>query len=191
MIETIKIVCNGDLKVGKTSFIKVFIDDLFPEVYQETILCSIDYKNFEIGNKKFKLQIWEDNFGYRGCFPNEKRLIENTSIAFLIYDITNLQSYQSILRYCNGFFNEKTIVTLVGTKLDIVDLDNSKRKVPKEVVKENSMLFGYDYFEISSKYNINVHNCFLKQISKLSLINDNINININNDKNNTAFNNNI
>ena len=74
---------------------------------------------------------------------------------FLCFDITNKKSFEDISLWLKNKMNEKikhNIFMLIGCKSDL----ENERKVTKEEAQELANEMNIEYYEVSSKENINV-----------------------------------
>ena len=94
-----KVVFLGESSVGKTSLINRFLNDTFDNVYRATI--GIDFMTKRVyreDQKTVKFQIW-DTAGqerFRSLIPS---YVRKSSIAVVVYDITNAESFTQGKKY--------------------------------------------------------------------------------------------
>ena len=55
----VKVIIVGDSGVGKTNFFTRFCDNTFKQSYVATIGVDFKIKTVNVGDKKYKLQIWD------------------------------------------------------------------------------------------------------------------------------------
>lgn len=153
-----KIVFLGDLSVGKTSIINQFIYGTFDHSHQPTIGIDFLSKTMYLDDRTIRLQLW-DTAGqerFRSLIPN---YIRDCSVAVLVYDITQRQSYLNIDRWVEDIRNERgsdVIVMLVGNKVDISD----KRAVTTEEGKGKAADLNLHFIEASAKTGESIKNLF-------------------------------
>jgi len=144
-----KLVVIGDPWVGKTSLIRRFADDVFSENYFTTIGVDFKFRKIERGENVVKVQVW-DTGGY-DRFGDIVRSYYRGGHGFLVsYDITEQQSFQNIPNYLEKikeFSEPSAVVSLVGTKSDLV----AQRKVSEEEGQELAKRYNIQFFETSSK----------------------------------------
>lgn len=98
-----KIAIIGNSSVGKTSIVKRFIDNNFSASSESTIGAQFCSKIIEINHPlssnitsaKIKLQIW-DTAGEEKFRSVAPIYYKNASAVAMIYDITDLTSFQSL-----------------------------------------------------------------------------------------------
>eukprot|EP00731_Ephydatia_muelleri_P005657 Em0002g1833a len=157
-----KLILIGDSRVGKTSIIYRYVDNVFSNSLMHTIGIDLQTKTIEVDGKKIKLQIWDtagqELHSYRSITNNFYRGAKG---IMFVYDITNQQSYDHI---CNW---EETIRTftqgtgvqrmLVGNK---ADCDGPRRVVSTEDGQRLAASMNIPFFETSAKTGVNVKESF-------------------------------
>ena len=148
-----KIIFVGDAGVGKTTIISRIMDNPFNEVYEPSIGVDFMSKNIKFREQSIKLQIW-DTAGqekYKGLIPS---YVRNSSIVFLVYDVSVKTSFDNIPKWINFIKTiENTTLVLCGNK---IDLEN--REVKKEEGEALAQKEGISFFEVSAKNNTNKEN---------------------------------
>jgi len=156
-----KIIFVGDAATGKTSIINRIIDNPFNDTYEVSIGIDFMSKNIRFRGQNIKIQIW-DSAGqekYKGLIPS---YVRNSSIVFIVYDISNRSSFDNIPNWISFVKNiEKTTMILCGNKSDL-DRDVNKNE-GEELAQREGLLF----FECSAKTNENIKNMFYSSIAGL------------------------
>ena len=96
-----KVVLLGEAGVGKTSIISRFIHNKFEENLETTTGASYAGKNMifkEYHNTVVKFEIW-DTAGQEKYRSLTQIFYKDASIAILVYDITNEESFDEIQNY--------------------------------------------------------------------------------------------
>ena len=118
-------------------------------------------KNIRFRGQNIKIQIW-DSAGqekYKGLIPS---YVRNSSIVFIVYDISNRTSFENVQNWINFVKNiEKTTMILCGNKIDL------NREVEIKEGKELAEREGIKFFECSAKTNENIKNMFYGSIAIL------------------------
>ena len=157
-----KIIFVGDAGVGKTTVIARIMDSPFSEVYEPSIGVDFMSKSIKYRGQNIKLQIW-DTAGqekYKGLIPS---YVRNSSIVFLVYDISSKSSFDNIPKWITFIRTiENTTLVLCGNKLDL-----SNREVKKEEGEELAKKEGIAFFEVSAKTNENIKNMFYNVVVEL------------------------
>ena len=156
-----KIIFVGDAATGKTSIINRIIDNPFNEIYEISIGIDFMSKNIRFRGQNTKIQIW-DSAGqekYKGLIPS---YIRNSSLVFLVYDVSRKESFDNIINWINFVRNiEKTIMVLCGNKIDLT------REVEKSEGEELAKKEGLLFFECSAKTNENIKYMFYSAVVEL------------------------
>ena len=163
-----KIIFIGDAGVGKTTIISRIMDNPFIEEYEPSIGVDFMSKTLKHNGQNVKLQIW-DTAGqekYKGLIPS---YVRNSSIVFVVYDISGKTSFDNIPKWINFIKSiENTTIVLCGNK---IDLEN--REVKKEEGEELAKKEGISFFEVSAKTNDNIKNMFYNVIAELPTFSQN------------------
>ncbi|OBZ86443.1 Ras-related protein Rab6 [Choanephora cucurbitarum] len=155
-----KLVFLGEQSVGKTSLITRFMYDTFDNTYQATIGIDFLSKTMYLEDKTVRLQLW-DTAGqerFRSLIPS---YIRDSSVAVIVYDISNRQSFMNTSKWIDDVRaerGEEVIIVLVGNKSDL----NDKREVTVEDAEKRSKELNVMYIETSAKAGHNVKNLFKK-----------------------------
>ena len=156
-----KIIFVGDACTGKTSIINRIIDNPFNDTYEVSIGIDFMSKNIRFRGQNIKIQIW-DSAGqekYKGLIPS---YVRNSSIVFIVYDISNRDSFNNVENWITFVKNiEKTTLILCGNKVDL------SREVETKEGQELASKEGILFFECSAKTNENIKNMFFSSIAVL------------------------
>lgn len=160
-----KLVFLGDQSVGKTSIITRFMYDKFDITYQATIGIDFLSKTMYLEDRTVRLQLW-DTAGqerFRSLIPS---YIRDSSVAIVVYDISNRQSFLNTSRWIEEVRAERgsdVIIVLVGNKTDLVD----KRQVSMEEGETKASESGVMFIETSAKAGFNIKPLFRKIAASL------------------------
>ena len=143
-----KIIFVGDAGVGKTTIINRINDNEFQSAYDATIGVDFWPKKINFRGNEITLQIW-DTAGqerYRGLIPS---YVRNSSIVFIVFDITNRKTFESIPKWIELIksIEKNNILVLIGNKEDLKEKREVEKKEGEDLAKENEM----SYFELSAK----------------------------------------
>ncbi|KPP56955.1 ras-related protein Rab-6B-like [Scleropages formosus] len=153
------------LPVGKTSLITRFMYDSFDNTYQATIGIDFLSKTMYLEDRTVRLQLW-DTAGqerFRSLIPS---YIRDSTIAVVVYDITNLNSFQQTSKWIDDVRTERgsdVIIMLVGNKTDLAD----KRQVSVEAAEKKARELNVMYIETSAKAGYNVKQLFRRVAAAL------------------------
>lgn len=160
-----KLVFLGDQGVGKTSIITRFMYDSFDKNYQATIGIDFLSKTMYLEDRTVRLQLW-DTAGqerFRSLIPS---YIRDSSVAVVVYDITNRASFLNTSKWIEDVRNERgndVIIILVGNKTDL----SEKRQVSVEEGEDRASKEGIMFIETSAKAGFNIKALFRKLATAL------------------------
>ncbi|PON21292.1 hypothetical protein TGAM01_v209883 [Trichoderma gamsii] len=139
-LKKFKLVFLGEQSVGKTSLITRFMYDSFDNMYQATIGIDFLSKTMYLEDRTVRLQLW-DTAGqerFRSLIPS---YIRDSSVAVVVYDISNAKSFQNTKKWIDDVRAERgndVIIVLVGNKTDL----NDKREVTTQQGEEEAKRQG-------------------------------------------------
>ncbi|KAI8980803.1 ras family-domain-containing protein [Pilobolus umbonatus] len=158
LLRKFKLVFLGEQSVGKTSLITRFMYDTFDNTYQATIGIDFLSKTMYLEDRTVRLQLW-DTAGqerFRSLIPS---YIRDSSVAVVVYDITNRVSFQNTAKWIEDVRVERgteVIIFLVGNKIDL----NDKREVTLEEGEKKANECNVMFIETSAKAGHNVKTLF-------------------------------
>ncbi|CAO3701341.1 unnamed protein product [Rhizopus microsporus] len=159
-----KLVFLGEQSVGKTSLITRFMYDTFDNTYQATIGIDFLSKTMYLEDKTVRLQLW-DTAGqerFRSLIPS---YIRDSSVAVIVYDISNRQSFINTSKWIDDVRaerGEEVIIVLVGNKSDLSD----KREVTVEEGEKRAKELHVMFIETSAKAGHNVNLFYMHHLNK-------------------------
>ncbi|KAI8892934.1 ras family-domain-containing protein [Globomyces pollinis-pini] len=159
-LRKFKLVFLGEQSVGKTSLITRFMYDTFDNTYQATIGIDFLSKTMYLEDRTVRLQLW-DTAGqerFRSLIPS---YIRDSSVAVVVYDITNKNSFVNTSKWVDDVRAERgndVIIVLVGNKTDLTE----KRQVSTEEGEKKAKEFNVLFIETSAKAGYNVKALFKK-----------------------------
>ena len=153
-----KVIVLGDSGVGKTSLCHVCKFNVFPDNVEVTIGFDVWEKIISLSDpndRLIRLQLWDTAGQERFRFSITGKYYRGTHGAIFIYDITNMDSFESLVNWereldkqCIG--SMAPIKFLVGTKTDL----EAGRKVPRARAERFAKQHLMHFFEFSAKENI-------------------------------------
>ena len=158
---TYKTIVIGDSGVGKSCLTVQAVHSKFEELYRATVGFEFMSFNIRINKVVIKLQIW-DTCGQEVYKSLITGLYRNSSLAIIIYSVTNKNSFQHVENWIkelklNSSKNIKII--LVGNKCDLV----SERKISYQEGENLKKKHKLDYFlEASAKTGNNAKNILIE-----------------------------
>ena len=158
-----KVIFVGDARVGKTTIISRIMDNPFNDAYEPSIGVDFMSKNITFRGTNIKLQMW-DTAGqekYKGLIPS---YVRNSSIVFLIYDVSVKSSFDNIPNWITFIRSiENNTLVLCGNKIDLAE-----REVKKEEGEALAQKEGIAFFEVSAKTGDGIKNMFYNSVADLS-----------------------
>jgi len=160
-----KLVFLGDQSVGKTSIVTRFMYDTFDSTYQATIGIDFLSKTLYLEDRTVRLQLW-DTAGqerFRSLIPS---YIRDSSVAVVVYDITNRTSFINTTKWIDDVRAERgneVVIMLVGNKTDLGD----KRTVSVEEGELKAKELDVMFIETSARVGFNIKGLFRKVASSL------------------------
>lgn len=115
-----KLVFVGDMSVGKTSIISMFMYNHFDQSYDATIGIDFLAKTHTVDGKTIRLQLW-DTAGqerFRSLIPS---YIRDSSVAVVVYAVNHKDSFDSCEHWIKEVRKERgedVLIVLVGNKSD-------------------------------------------------------------------------
>jgi len=164
-LRKFKLVFLGEQSVGKTSIITRFMYDSFDNTYQATIGIDFLSKTMYLEDRTIRLQLW-DTAGqerFRSLIPS---YIRDSSVAIVVYDISNANSFQQTSKWIDDVRTERgtdVLIMLVGNKTDLSD----KRQVTTEEGERKAKELNVMFIETSAKAGYNVKQLFRRVASSL------------------------
>ena len=159
---TFKILLLGDSTVGKTSFMIRYLDDTFEDTLF-TMGIDSRYKDLVRNNKKIFLRIY-DTAGQERFRSIVKNYYKGADGILLMYDVTKLESFNSIKRWVEGIKEnikmEELGLIIVGNKCDL----KKEKIITDEMKKELENSLNIKIIEGSAKEKINVNESFEKLV---------------------------
>jgi len=156
-----KMVLFGDSSVGKTSMVERFVNDKFEEEYISTLGYNVYEKQIAYNdNIIISLLIW-DIGGQERFRELRKKYAEGAQVAFIVYDITNRQSFDNLgswRRDLDEFAGAVSFI-VIGNKTDL-EMDRAVSRSEGEILA--SQLGALDFFETSAKTGAGVENAFIQ-----------------------------
>ena len=153
----LKLIIVGDHKVGKTSLALRYAKNTFRTEYIATIGVNFISKLVKVKNDTIKVQIW-DTAGQERFAYVRPSYYKGANGAIVSYDITNRKSFQNLSKWLHEIdvHCESIPLVLSSTKLDL----EKSREVEADEGRAFADSYAMDFFETSSKEDINVKETF-------------------------------
>lgn len=170
-ITSIKLVLLGEAAVGKSSIVLRFVSNDFSENKEPTIGAAFLTQRVNINDYTVKFEIW-DTAGQERFASLAPMYYRNAQAALVVYDVTKPQSFIKARHWVKELHeqaNKNIIIALVGNKIDILEDNESERKVAKEEAEKLAEEEGLLFFETSAKTGTNISEVFLGIGEKIPL----------------------
>ena len=176
-----KVIILGNSSVGKTSLFKKIINERFSGNVLSTI--GIDKKTLDIkintedkGEQELEIYLF-DTAGQEKFRTLSVSFIRESKGVLMMYDITNLDSFQNIEKWLNDIKNSlgednNYLIILLGNKLDLVSDNIKDREVETEDAEklclDNKIFWGGECSvkDISIEDLKNLFKSFIEEIYK-------------------------
>ena len=144
-MDSLKVVLLGNSGVGKTSIVQRFVFEKFKEVNPATLGAMFMAKSIEIpqSNLSIRFNLW-DTAGQEKYHSLAATYYKDAAIALIVYDITNLSTFEGAKTWINELrekSTQETMLILVGNKSDMVDKEVVDPKLAKTYAEEMNMDF--------------------------------------------------
>jgi len=155
--EPIKLILVGDTHVGKTSILSHYVKGVISKDEAPTIGAAFEVKEITVNGQSYNMNIWDTagQEAYRALLP---MFFRGASIALVVFDVTNVQSFLSIdsrINEVKKYVDSKTLFAIVGNK---IDLDG--RAVSSEAISKKANEMKLRYFETSALSGLGINNLF-------------------------------
>ena len=162
ILKKVQIIIIGDTEVGKTQIINRIIENNFQNNYKKTIGMNSFNKQIEIKNNIINLVLY-DSSGQEKFKSLIEINVRESDFIFLVYDITNKDSFISINKYfemIKDLKKENSLIFLLGNKKDL----NPERKVDKKESQAYADKNNFLFHEISAKLDNDINTFFNRVI---------------------------
>lgn len=155
----------GSSSVGKTAVVERIITDSFLDTNNPTVGVQYYDIPIDLGNDQVSVQLW-DTAGQEKYRALCKTYMRNANGIFLIYDISNIQSFKDLPDWADEIStccDANTPVLLAGNKID----EPMFREISYEEGAGFAKEHGYEFIEVSAKTGENVTEGLMK-LAKLA-----------------------
>ncbi|MHA2393325.1 MAG: GTP-binding protein [Promethearchaeota archaeon] len=125
-----KFIVIGEHEVGKTSILRRFVEGRFLADYRTTIGLNVLTHNFEFFGNEISLFLWD--IGAQQYFKRYRKVYyKGAQAAFIVFDLTNKDSYYNVMNWYNElieFKGDDLSVVIVGNKRDL----EQEREIERE-----------------------------------------------------------
>ena len=135
---SIKIILLGDTGVGKSAIIKRYIDNYYDDNITSNISSNFLEKIVKVKNQNVRLEVW-DTAGQEEFRSVTKIFVKNAKIIILVYDVTQIRTFESLNYWYDFIQNEmepNIILGLAGNKTDLIFEDGYDEEITSDEGKE-------------------------------------------------------
>ena len=160
-----KVVLVGDSSVGKTNIMSKYLKNEFHEDSKATVGVEFGSKQFTVEGHQIKAQIW-DTAGQERYKAITSAYYKGAKGAFVVYDITRKQSFDSVDRWINDIkaaADKNLTIIIIGNKCDLED----QRQVSKEQGEEKAKSNEVAFMETSAFSGENLDKAFDKMVNEV------------------------
>ncbi|MHA1519880.1 MAG: ADP-ribosylation factor-like protein [Promethearchaeota archaeon] len=154
-----KVIFLGDGKVGKSSIIRRYVENLFQEYYLPTIGINITEKELKVNeNCIVEFKIWEMESQSHKFSPLRGRYYSDTALAFIIFDLSRRETFENLSKWISmlsEMFNEEIPFIILGNKSDLTPQEISAEEILQKQSEINSIIFS-----VSAKTKQNIEEAF-------------------------------
>jgi small GTP-binding protein len=160
-----KVVLVGDSSVGKTNIMSKYLKNEFHEDSKATVGVEFGSKQFTVDGHQIKAQIW-DTAGQERYKAITSAYYKGAKGAFVVYDITRKQSFDSVDRWINDIkaaADKNLTIIIIGNKCDLEDQRQVNKEQGEEKAKSNEVAF----METSAFSGENLDKAFEKMVNEV------------------------
>ena len=161
----VKLLLIGSAGAGKTQLLSRFVDDTFSESHIPTTTLDFKIRTIDIDGKNVKLQVWDkgDTRRFRTSNHGYYRGVHAVGICFDLCEANELPNVLQWMQEVDRYAKENIPVIIIGTKCERFNL----LCVDFETIRNFCLSRKVQYFECSSKLNINVEDLFESMARKV------------------------
>ena len=161
----VKLLMIGSAGAGKTQLLSRFADDTFSESHIPTTALDFKIRTIDIDGKIVKVQVWE-NGGLESIRTMHKNYYRGAHAVGICFDLCDANEFPNVLQWMqevDRYARENIPVSVIGTKCEQFNL----LCVDFETIRNFCLSHEVQYFECSSKLNINVEDLFESMARKV------------------------
>ena len=145
----IKIIVVGNVSTGKTCFVKQWTGGKFVDIYKPTIVSEFGYRQIEVDNYLYQIQLW-DIAGMDRNHAIAQLFLKDTSGAIILCSSDNEVTLQDTLKWKEAILDKCSVeqkkmpILLIQNKEDLVQ-EKDKKSMEKRIKK-----FGEEHDYVNS-----------------------------------------
>ena len=142
--KDVKVILLGESGVGKTCIINRYINNEFQNNVASTLGSAFFLKEIIKGDTKYNVNVW-DTTGQERYHSVTNLFINDSHIIILVYSIDSKESFNNLNYWYDTIREklkgEKYILSVVGSKYDLVDNEVVTEEEGKKFAKEKEATF--------------------------------------------------
>ena len=147
---SLKFILLGDSSVGKTSIVDRYTDNNYKDLNPSTV--GIEFKISKLNLKGYKIKITiSDTAGQERFRSIATNYINNCHGIFIVFDLSNKNSFESIGYWLNAINEKKNLdelkIIILGNKRDLTNI----REITEEEIAEFTKINNFKVIETSAK----------------------------------------
>jgi len=156
----LKCVLLGKAAVGKSSLVERFLYERYSQDVIPTVGAAFGAKAIKIGKKNITLGIW-DTAGSERYESMTRHYYKGAEAAIVCYDLSDPSSFEKVQFWVRELraVEENAIISIVGTKLDLLQ-EGKNRGTPQAEVKKYAHTIHAREYETSARTNVGIELIF-------------------------------
>ena len=171
---SIKVTMVGSVGVGKSCIVDRYTRNIYSPSSKSTVGANYFKKELVVNKKNVLLDIW-DTAGQEKFHSMGRHFYKNSNIVVIVYDITNIQTFEDIKNYWYNDVKENgeiyKVIGIVGNKMDLYDNEGIK-EIDENIIKDFIGKISVDKdskfvdMKVSAKTGVNIKNLFYKLVEE-------------------------
>ena len=161
----LKAILVGESHTGKTCISHQLVSGVYKENPDSTNVAQCLEKIFTVEGKSVTLEIW-DTAGQEKFRSLNKIFFKDAEIAFLVYDITKLDTFNELKNFWVGqvrtFSSENVMFAVVGNKADLYTKEEVNENMGQEFADQINAVFA----QTSAKHGTGINDLFQTVVEK-------------------------
>ncbi|XP_065013092.1 uncharacterized protein LOC103989683 isoform X4 [Musa acuminata AAA Group] len=161
---TFKLVLLGDVRVGKTSLVLRYVNNVFSEKQETTVQASYLTKRLVIGGVPITLSIWDTAGQER--FHALGPIYYCDADVLLVYDITDTDTFLRVRKWVKELqqmASNDIVMVIAANKSDLI----RSKKYDIQEAESYAMTIGAKLFLTSAKFGSGINDVFLDITARL------------------------
>ncbi|URE11392.1 Ras family [Musa troglodytarum] len=162
---TFKLVLLGDGRVGKTSLVLRYVNNVFSEKQETTVQASYLTKRLVIGGVPITLSIW-DTAGQERFHALGPIYYRDADAALLVYDITDSDTFLRVRKWVKELqqmASKDIVMVIAANKSDLI----RSKKYDIQEAESYATTIGAKLFLTSAKFGTGINDVFLDIAARL------------------------